>query len=382
MKVFVSSLMDETHFAWRNAAYEAITNLGYQAERAEDYISSPSSARAACLSGAGAADAMVLILGSRYGTPQRSGLSATHEEYREAVEQAVPIFVFIESDSDPCAAQAEFIREVRDWQRGSYTESFENADDLRAKVTKSLHRHFVNEARAPMDAETLTQRSEAMISATTAQPLPMVSVGIAAGPTQQLIRPAEMTELELRRFLQDTALSGAAPMLDCRFGTDASLVGDSIVLEQCDSGESISLDPTGGITAVKRALHEDSGLRQMGGDWTGADLPIMADWQIRRVLLFSARVLDNLDQQQRISRVAIAAALLAGTAPPWYGSFPWRVHDATDRRRAGDATARAGDRISAALSPPTRPRAALSSNAVQMSDDLNALLFRDRNRLR
>ena len=117
VRVFVSSLMSGDFDTLRDAACDAISLLGYEALRAEDYVASPTSAQVACLAGVRSADAVVLILGSQYGVPQASGLSATHEEYREARETSRPVFAFIAADAQRTPAQAEFIREVRDWER-------------------------------------------------------------------------------------------------------------------------------------------------------------------------------------------------------------------------------------------------------------------------
>jgi len=81
VKVFISSVIAgmEDH---RAAAREAAESLGYTVIAAEDFRASPRSPQQACLEGVRDADVVVLVLGERYGTPQRSGLSPTHEEYR------------------------------------------------------------------------------------------------------------------------------------------------------------------------------------------------------------------------------------------------------------------------------------------------------------
>lgn len=76
---------------------------------------------------------MILILGSRYGDLQASGLSATHEEYREARDTR-PVLVFIQQGVDPEPQQDEFIREVQGWEQGHFTAGFE---DPRGFVTRS-----------------------------------------------------------------------------------------------------------------------------------------------------------------------------------------------------------------------------------------------------
>jgi len=95
MRVFISSII-AGYEEYRNAASEAIQSLGHEVVRAEEFAASPTSPQVACLSGVRSADVIVVLLGARYGANQPSGLSATHEEFREAKEDK-PVFAFIQS---------------------------------------------------------------------------------------------------------------------------------------------------------------------------------------------------------------------------------------------------------------------------------------------
>src|SRR2546423_4923474 len=96
MKVFISSVISGFE-AYREAAAHAARILGHEVVRAEDFGASPDSPQRACLAAVRAADTVLLLLGARYGDPQPSGLSPTHEEYREAREiRSVLAFVQIE----------------------------------------------------------------------------------------------------------------------------------------------------------------------------------------------------------------------------------------------------------------------------------------------
>ena len=199
VRVFVSSIMGGEFAALRDTVCDAIGLLGYEALRAEDYVASPASAQVACLAGVRSADAVVLILGSQYGVPQASGLSATHEEYQEARETSRPVLAFIAEDAQPTPAQAEFIGEVQNWEQGQYTSSFHDAADLQAKVTQGLHRYALTQAAAPTDETELAQKARALIPARTYTSRPLLVVAVAAGPAQQVIRPAELESEQLRR---------------------------------------------------------------------------------------------------------------------------------------------------------------------------------------
>lgn len=94
MRIFLSSVMRGFE-AYRDAAQRAAKALRHEVKRAEDFAASASAPQQACLAGVRWADAVILILGPRYGDRQASGLSPTHEEYREARERA-PVLVFVE----------------------------------------------------------------------------------------------------------------------------------------------------------------------------------------------------------------------------------------------------------------------------------------------
>src|SRR5688572_14483347 len=121
----------------RESASEAITSLGHELIRAEAFGASPRSAQQTCLEAVRAADVVVLVLGTRYGYLQDSGLSATHEEYKEAKERC-DVLVFIQEGVERDSQQQAFVREAQGWSSGQYTESFHTAQDLRRLVTRRL----------------------------------------------------------------------------------------------------------------------------------------------------------------------------------------------------------------------------------------------------
>ena len=96
MKVFISSVIRGLE-AYRDAASSAARALRHEVKRAEDFAASAATPQQACLAGVRWAEVVILLLGSRYGDRQASGLSATHEEYREAREHC-PVLVFIQQN--------------------------------------------------------------------------------------------------------------------------------------------------------------------------------------------------------------------------------------------------------------------------------------------
>jgi hypothetical protein len=148
MNVFVSSVI-EGYQDCRQAAKDALDYLrkthGWDLETimAEvDFPSMTSSSQASCLQAVTNSDLYVILLGSRYGwVNPKSGLSATHEEYRTAVATGKPILAFVEAVKRE-SIQQEFVNEVSDYVEGVFRRSFENVDGLRAAVEHSVH-HFI-----------------------------------------------------------------------------------------------------------------------------------------------------------------------------------------------------------------------------------------------
>ena len=121
MKVFISSLISGME-AERAAAKRAIEALRHEAVMAEDFGAQANSPQIACLTGLRKSDLVVLILGARYGDKQVSGLSATHEEYREARGRK-PVLTFIQK-GEVEGEQASLIDEAGSWESGLYRDPF------------------------------------------------------------------------------------------------------------------------------------------------------------------------------------------------------------------------------------------------------------------
>lgn len=191
MKFFVSSVIGD-FASRRDAACAAIQSLGHQALRCEHYTASPSSPRVACLSGVRDADAVVLLLGARYGAPQTSGRSATHEEFDEA-RGSKPVFAFIEAGVAREEKQAELVRLVQDWNSGNYTANFTSEASLRDAVTAAIHRWELTNATARVDPEEMRRRVLASLPTQERQRYvtePTLVTAVVGAPRQPILRPS------------------------------------------------------------------------------------------------------------------------------------------------------------------------------------------------
>jgi hypothetical protein len=146
----------------RAAAREAVLQLGHEPVMAEDIGARPHSPQVTCLSGVRDAGLMILILGQGYGAKQASGLSPTHEEYREAKDRC-PVLAFVEQGVTRDADQAAFVREVQDWESGVYRDGFSGADQLRHHITRRLHEWEIANAAGPVNESQLLKRALSLL---------------------------------------------------------------------------------------------------------------------------------------------------------------------------------------------------------------------------
>jgi hypothetical protein len=149
MKIFLSSVIRDFE-AYRDASARAARALRHEVKRAEDFAASSATPQQACLAGVRWAEAVILLLGVRYGHRQASGISPTHEEYREARE-GCPVLIFVEGGAVYEPAQQEFLREIQGWTTGHYTASFSDADERRDAVTSALRDLELAQARGPVE---------------------------------------------------------------------------------------------------------------------------------------------------------------------------------------------------------------------------------------
>ena len=129
MKVFISSVIGGFE-QYRDAASRAARTLRHEVRRSEDFGASPASPQQTCLAGVRWADVVVLLVGARYGERQRSEISATHEEYREA-RGTRDVLAFVQQGTQRESAQEEFLREVRDVECRNVHERFPNSRGTR-----------------------------------------------------------------------------------------------------------------------------------------------------------------------------------------------------------------------------------------------------------
>jgi len=110
--IFISSTADLV--IYRDGAEKVLRVLEVEGSRFEAWpsVPSPSGAMAECLRRLRETDAVIVILGEKYGTVTEDGLSATHMEYRHARTHRKPVLPFVLQCPRRDPEQARFLEEV------------------------------------------------------------------------------------------------------------------------------------------------------------------------------------------------------------------------------------------------------------------------------
>lgn len=366
MKVFVSSLITGME-PERAAVVGAVRALGHDAVTAETFGARTDSPQVACLAGVRGSDCVVLVLSGRYGGKQSSGLSATHEEFREARDRK-PVLVFIDANASREPDQDAFVTEVQQWQGGQLTEPFGTIDELRDSVTRDLHRWELSVAAGSPDPDEMLGRAIALLPVEARNVhtgVVTLAVAIAGGPRQSILRPTELENDALLQHLRRVARFGRTPIFVEEEGANHRFENHALVLSQ--PSRIVRLDEEGAVLIVLP-------LEQDRRDFTG--LPALIQEDVRTALAttlrFASDLLDHVDQVQRLSHVAIAARINGANGRPWRT----RAEHAAQPNSGSWGMDREQPPVS--LSPPIRPRAALRQQSDELADDITVLLRRQR----
>jgi hypothetical protein len=364
MKVFISSVIVglEDH---RAAAREAAESLGHTVVAAEDFGASPDSPQQVCLAGVREADVVLLLLGERYGTPQRSGLSPTHEEYHEA-RGSKPVLVFVQSGITPEEDEAKLIEEVSGWEGAPYRETFDSPSSLRNAVTGALHRWELSQQARPVDEGELVARALALLprSATYAAGSPPLHVVVAGGPARQVLRPAELDDQALQQAMEQEALYGVPPLFDRTQGAQSDVSGAMLIIRQRNA--EITLDEQGSVRASRPA--RDAGSQPVGTITSLVEEDVRD--RVAAAIRYAGWLLDRVDPVHRLSRVALGCRLDGA------GYLAWRTR-AEVAASPGRASMNLSGKESAESPPVVLPRAALLFAGDRQAEDITVRLRRE-----
>ena len=308
---------------------------------------------------------MIVLLGERYGDEQpRSGLSPTHEEFREARERC-DVLAFVQRGVTPEREQQRFLYEVRDWASGQYTGSFSTADELRNAVVSALHDLEMSRKVGGVEEQDLLQRAREFVPDGRGLGCASLCTILVGGPRQQVIRPADIGKREFTNAITQEALFGSNPVFDISSGSTACVEGSRLKIEQEDA--SIVVDQLGSVQIIQPACHSDGDAHRY--------LPVLIEEdvaeRVQRGLRFSSWLLDRVDPGARLTHVAPVASLVGADHMGWKMRAEQRRNPHTMQM-----SMQSGEELVATVSPAVQPRAALRVQAGKLAEDLTVLLRR------
>jgi len=303
---------------------------------------------------------------ARYGAPQESGISPTHEEYREA-RGTKPVLAFVQKGVTREPEEEQFVEEVSTWEGGGYRESFDTPESLGAAVTRALHDWELSQQAGPVNEDELVARTAGLLPTQSAHAagIAPLHVVVAGAPAQQLLRPGDLDDASLRRDMQREAVYGDHPVFDPQHGVQKPVVeGTTLLIGQANA--LITLDEQGSVRVSRPARDVGREPRVMGG------LPALIEEEVRQHVADGIRyagwLLNRVDPTNRLRRVALACRL-AGI-----GYLPWRTRAEVAQ---SPNSASMGSGIEAADSPPVvLARAALLFDTTKLADDVTVRLRR------
>ena len=371
MKIFLSSVISGME-EYRAAARQAAETLGHAVTAAEDFGASPLSPQQVCLAGVRDADLVVLLLGERYGAPQGSGLSPTHEEYR-AARGVKPVLAFVHMGVSPEPGQRAFVDEVSGWEDGGYRESFDTPTSLAASVTRRLHEWELSQQAGPVNEQELVARAVGLLptrypSAAGVAPLHVV---VGGAPAQQVLRPSALDDPELHRDMQREAVYGDRPVLDPGQGVERPVVrGITLTVRQATA--EITLDEQGNVRVTRPGRDAGGGASAISGG-----IAAVIDEDVRdRVadgIHYAGWLLNRIDPTHRLRRVGLACRL------DGIGYLPWRT-----RAEVAASPNRAALNLSGLESADSDPvvlaRASLLMDGARQAEDITVYLRREAGR--
>lgn len=137
--VFISSLARGEMAAVRESARAAVDSLQMRPVMFETAPASRDDSRRALLDELGRCDVVLLLLGTEYGERTERGVSATEDEFNEAVTRGIPVIALVQN-VERSAEQEEFVARVRGtWSDGRFAPEFTDASDVGFAVVSALN---------------------------------------------------------------------------------------------------------------------------------------------------------------------------------------------------------------------------------------------------
>ena len=138
IQIFISSTIDDMK-PERLAVREAIEELKLKPVFAEELGARSETPRKVTLSLVRQSDMYIGLFWQRYGEVGSRGLSATEEEYQEALKTGKPILIYIK---EPAQKREKllfrFLQELELYDRGHFRKTFASLDELKNQVKRDI----------------------------------------------------------------------------------------------------------------------------------------------------------------------------------------------------------------------------------------------------
>ena len=303
---------------------------------AEDFPAATATPQGACLRVVRESDALVLILGARYGAIQSTGLSATHEEYNEARER-IPIYVFIERCDDYEDSQRQFIAAVQHWNKGHFAAYFNESLELQRLVAQALNQSGEIKQLTAADRDTLLDRASSLAQAQSKQGYvyhaseTALSVALVGHSTHQIISATALESVRFQESIEQAAIYGEHRLFERNVGVEPTVRMDEIEIVQ--NGASILITEAASVRVRLDALR--------GTSSGGIAMPSMIEEDIcediRKSLLFADWLVEFVDTDKQLQNVAVAATTVGAIDHvPWSSRAAFDPHSATLPMRRND----------------------------------------------
>ncbi len=236
-KVFISSII-QGFTGERQAAESAVKSLGLLPIMAEQFGAQPLSPRHACLQGVRKSDLFLSMLGSRYGDETDSGKSPCEEEFDEARQGGLPIFIFIKN-CERDEKQEVFKERITSYEKGYFVHFFDSADELFRQITESLSQYSstTDVSISTSQASSHIQEHIKFLKSTVSCDPSLAAVVLPSDQREPYISTMELSNNEEKETFQQAALFGKTAIFLPRRGIDLVDGREHLELRQIGSDD-------------------------------------------------------------------------------------------------------------------------------------------------
>jgi hypothetical protein len=234
----------------RAAARAGVESFGWRAMMAETIGAAPTSPQRALLDRVADSDALLLLVGPRYGARQESGVSATEDEFDEARRRGKPILVLRqEGELEP--EQQELVeRATGGWEGGALYGTFRDASDVGLAVVRGLTNIRDRGARATL--EPAAQERAAALAADArrqgyGQGGSIVRVVLVPLIDQPLLQAAALEDRNLPEELAAAARAARLVPESKGIATNVSAAGIQLHVGEQFAGQALTVGANGEI---------------------------------------------------------------------------------------------------------------------------------------